>query len=136
MRTTVRVILTALMLACCLSSGAQSLSSSKDKKARLERDIRILEQQLQTATAKSNNASTQLNILRAQTSARRELLQDSERELRVISDSARRCQKEVDRVQARLDTMTYYYERLLKNAYRNRDSRLWYLYILTSENLG
>ena len=136
MKLPLRIILTALLLACCLPLGAQSLSSSKDKKARLERDIRILEQQLQTATAKSNSASTQLNLLRAQTSARRELLQDSERELRVITDSARRCRKEVERVQARLDTMTYYYGRLVHNAYKNRDSRLWYLYILTSENLG
>ena len=47
-----------------------------------------------------------------------------------------RCKKEVDRVQARLDTMTYYYGRLVHNAYKNRDSRMWYLYILASENLG
>ena len=136
MRTLTRIACTALLLACCLPAGAQSLSSSKDKKARLERDIRILEQQLQSATAKSNSAATQLNILRAQTAARKELLQDSEKELRIITDSARRCQKEVERVQARLDTMTYYYGRLVHNAYKNRDSRMWYMYILASENLG
>ena len=136
MRTLTRIAFTALLLACCLPAGAQSLSSSKDKKARLERDIRILEQQLQSATAKSNTAATQLNILRAQTAARTELLQDSEKELRIITDSARRCQKEVERVQARLDTMTYYYGRLVHNAYKNRDSRMWYMYILASENLG
>ena len=136
MRTLTRIVLTALLLACCLPLGAQSLSSRKDKKARLERDIRILEQQLQTATAKSNTAATQLNILRAQTAARKELLQDSEKELRQLTDSARRCQKEVERVQARLDTMSYYYGRLVHNAYKNRDSRMWYLYILASENLG
>ena len=136
MRTLTRISLALLLLACCIPAGAQSLSSSKDRKARLERDIRILERQLQTATAKSNSASTQLNLLRAQTAARRELLQDSERELRIITDSARRCQKEVERVQARLDTMTYYYGRLVKNAYKNRDSRMWYMYILASENLG
>ncbi len=136
MRKPTRILLTVLLLACCIPAGAQSLSSSKDKKARLERDIRILEQQLKTATAKSNSASTQLNILRVQTAARKELLQDSERELLIISDSARRCQKEVERVQARLDTMTLYYERLVKNAYKSRDSRTWYMYILASENLG
>ena len=136
MRAITGTFITALLLACCIPLGAQSLASSKDKKARLERDIRILEQQLQSATAKSNNAATQLNILRAQTSARKELLQASERELSIITDSVRRCQKEVDRVQARLDTMTYLYGRLVHNAYKNRDSRMWYLYILASENLG
>ena len=136
MRIHARILTAVLLLACCIPAASQNLSSSKDKKARLERDIRILEQQLQSATAKSNTAATQLNLLRAQTSARRELLQDSERELRIISDSARRCQKEVERVQARLDTMTFYYGKLVQNAYRNRDSRKWYLYILASENLG
>lgn len=136
MRTLTRIAFTALLLAFCIPAVAQGLSSSKDKKARLERDIRILEQQLQSATAKSNTAATQLNILRAQTAARKELLQDSEKELRIITDSARRCQKEVERVQARLDTMTYYYGRLVHNAYKNRDSRMWYMYILASENLG
>ena len=136
MRTLIRISLAVLLLAFCIPAGAQSLSSSKDKKARLERDIRILEQQLKAATAKTNSASTQLSILKAQTAARRELLQASERELNIITDSARRCQKEVDKVQARLDTMTFYYGHLVKNAYKNRDSRMWYMYILASKNIG
>lgn len=131
-----RIIALAALFLVCIPSGAQSLSSSKDKKARLERDIKILEGQLQSATAKSNSASTQLNLLRAQTAARRELLRDSERELRLVTDSVRRCQKEIERVQARLDTMAYYYGKLVHNAYKNRDPRMWYLYILASENLG
>lgn len=136
MRTVRTILLSVLLLACCAPLGAQSLSSSKNKKARLERDIRILEQQLNSATAKSNSAETQLNLLRAQTSTRRELLQDSEKELRIVSDSVRRCQKEIEKVQARLDTMTFYYGRLVHNAYKNRDSRMWYMYILASENIG
>jgi len=136
MKTILKIAIGVLLVAVCFSLGAQSLSSSKDKKARLERDIRMLEQQLKDATARSNSAETQLNLLRAQTSARKELLQDSERELRIITDSVRRCEKEIDRVQARLDTMTYYYGRLVHNAYKNRDSRMWYLYILASENIG
>lgn len=136
MKTILKIAIGVLLVAVCFPLGAQSLSSSKDKKARLERDIRMLEQQLKDATARSNSAETQLNLLRAQTSARKELLQDSERELRIITDSVRRCEKEIDRVQARLDTMTYYYGRLVHNAYKNRDSRMWYLYILASENIG
>lgn len=136
MKTILKIAIGILLVAVCFPLGAQSLSSSKDKKARLERDIRMLEQQLKDATARSNSAETQLNLLRAQTSARKELLQDSERELRIITDSVRRCEKEIDRVQARLDTMTYYYGRLVHNAYKNRDSRMWYLYILASENIG
>lgn len=126
--------LLAIILA--LPSGAQNLTAKKDRKARLEKDIKVLENQLSAATKRSNSAATQLDLLHAQSEARRELLADSERELGSMSDSVRACQKQLNAVQNRLDTMTFYYERLVMNAYKNRDARTWYLYILASENLG
>ena len=39
-------------------------------------------------------------------------------------------------LQARLDTMVAYSSRLVKSAYKNRDSRIWYMYILASENVA
>jgi septal ring factor EnvC (AmiA/AmiB activator) len=32
--------------------------------------------------------------------------------------------------------MTFYYNKLVKGAYKNRDARVWYMYILASENLA
>lgn len=128
------IILTALV--CCMPAGAQTLSGTRDKKARLERDIRILEKQLDAANAKTDNAAAQLSLLQAQTAARRELLRDSERELGFINDSMRVCRKQIETAQARLDTMSRYYGRLVKNAYKYRDSRVWYMYILASDNLA
>ena len=125
----------AAMLICTLA-GAQSLSGAKDRKARLERDIKVLERQLNEANARKDNAATQLSLLRAQTAARRELLNESERELGAINDSIRVCRKQIDETQARLDTMTRYYGRLVKTSYKNRDSRIWYVYLLASENLA
>ncbi len=132
-----RILITAVMaLTLCTLAGAQTLSGTKDKKARLERDIKMLERQLSAASAKTANAATQLNLLHAQTTARRELLNDSERELGSINDSIRICRKQIDDTQARLDTMTCYYGRLVKTSYKNRDSRIWYVYLLASENLA
>ena len=37
---------------------------------------------------------------------------------------------------ARLDTMSAGYSRLVRTAYRSRDSRIWYMYLLASEDLG
>ena len=116
---------------------AQSgLQGRKDRKARLERDIRLLEKQIEATNARSNSAATQLDLLHAQTQARRELLQESERELGEVSDSVRVCTKQIQALEARLDTMSRYYSRLVRSAYKHRDARVWYLYILASENLG
>ena len=39
-------------------------------------------------------------------------------------------------MQARLDTLSDHYTTLVRNAYKNRDAKIWYMYILSSENLG
>lgn len=125
----------ALALGLCCPAPAQSLSSSRDRKARLERDIKILEQQLSQTRAKEDNATGQLDLLRAQTATRRELLQESEQELRILGDSIRTCRRKIEETQARIDTMSARYSTLVRNAYKNRDSRLWYMYILASDNV-
>ena len=119
-RTICACLLAAIL--CSLSLPAQTLQGSKDRKARLERDIRILEKQLDAATAKSNSAATQLNLLHAQSEARRELLNESESELRTVTDSVRVCTGQIKVLEARLDTMSRYYSRLVRGAYKNRDA--------------
>lgn len=128
----------ALMLAvlCAAPIQAQNLSRTRDRKARLERDIRTLEKQLGTTRQKENTAASQLSLLRAQTSARRELLRESERELKILTDSVLQCRRRIDTLSSRIDTLTGRYTRLVKTAYKNRDTRIWYMYILASDNLG
>ena len=82
-----------LISAAAIPAAAQSLSATRDRKARLEKDIKVLEGQLSAATKRSNSAATQLDLLHAQSEARRELLSDSERELSNVNDSIRACQK-------------------------------------------
>lgn len=39
-------------------------------------------------------------------------------------------------MQARLDTLSDYYERLVRSTYKNRNAKVWYMYILASDNVG
>ena len=130
------LIVLMLALLCAAPLQAQNLSRTRDRKARLERDIRTLEKQLGATRQKENTAASQLSLLRAQTSARRELLRESERELKILSDSVRQCRRRIDTLESRIDTLTGRYTRLVHSAYKNRDTRIWYMYILASDNLG
>ncbi|MBO4670876.1 MAG: peptidoglycan DD-metalloendopeptidase family protein [Bacteroidales bacterium] len=130
------LLLAALCLPLCAQKNQKTLQGNKDRKARLERDIRLLEKQVDAITAQSGSAAAQLDLLHVQTQARRELLQESEHELGVVSDSVRVCTRQIKALEARLDTMSRYYSRLVRSAYKHRDARVWYLYILASENLG
>lgn len=129
------LFLTCLMLGAVRSASAQNTSTQESKKAALEREIAQLQKQLQENSKRSASVLGDLTLIRKQLSNRRELLTDSEREIKVISDSISRAKSEAAVLQARLDTMSIYYKRLIKGAYRNRDNRMWFAYILTSSDL-
>lgn len=130
-----RIILTfMLLLGICSGAGAQT--AQKNKKAKLEREIRALEQKLRDNAASSSNAMSKAKLMHNKVSARRELLKESELEIVSLSDTIRASEAAIAREQERLDTMEVYYGRLVRNAYKNRDSRMWYMYILASDDLG
>ena len=77
-----------------------------------------------------------LTLIRKKVSNRKALVAESDRQIRVYSDSMYLKQRQINRLQARIDTLTDHYSRLVLSAYKNRDSRLWYMYMLASENIG
>ncbi|MCR5002976.1 MAG: hypothetical protein K5984_01265, partial [Bacteroidales bacterium] len=115
---------------------AQNTSEQESRKARLEKEIEILDNQIRQNTKKQNKALSSLTLVKKKIASRNELIAESDKEIRRIEDSIKVKQGEIDILQARLDTMSFYYTRLVKNAYKNRDARVWYMYILGSENIG
>jgi septal ring factor EnvC (AmiA/AmiB activator) len=61
---------------------------------------------------------------------------ESDRQIRKYTDDIYLKQRQINRLQARIDTLTNHYSRLVVSAYKNRDSRIWYMYMLASDNLG
>lgn len=132
-RFAVIMLLAAL---CAPLLRAQDTSAQESKKAKLEREIKILEQQLKDNSTKSSSALTKLSLTRQKIDARKSLIKESDREITAFNDTIVKYQREVNRIQARLDTMTLYFNKLVKSAYKNRDARVWYMYLLASKNLG
>lgn len=126
----------AVLLAVSLSASAQNVDAQKEKKNRLEKEIAILEGQLKDNANKSSNALTSLSLVQNKIAARKKLLAQSEKQVRVLNDSLTQKQRQINAITARLDTMQLYYGRLVKNAYKNRDAKVWYMYILASEDIG
>ena len=128
-------IVLALLLAGAAAS-AQDTRRQESRKAQLEKEIAAINRQLQDNARSSSRALTDLSLVRRKIAARQELIAESDREIRALDDSMKVRQREIDRLQARHDTLSLYYNRLVRGAYKNRDSRLWYMYILSSENIG
>ena len=134
MRKLIPIVLGLLLLGAAAS--AQDTRRQESRKAQLEKEIAVINQQLKDNAKSSSRALSDLSLVRRKISARQELIAESDREIHALDDSIRVRQKEIDRLQARHDTLTLYYNRLVRSAYKNRDSRIWYMYILSSENIG
>lgn len=125
-----------LLLLSLASADAQNIKAQEEKKAKLEREIAIIDRQLAENASKSSRMLSNLTLIRKKVSNRKALVAESDRQIRVYSDSMYLKQKQINRLQARIDTLTDHYSRLVLSAYKNRDSRLWYMYMLASENIG
>jgi septal ring factor EnvC (AmiA/AmiB activator) len=117
-------------------SHAQDTSAQEAKKARLEREIAIIDKQLAENASRSNAMLSTLTLVRKKISNRKALIAESDRQIRKYSDEIYLKQRQINRLQARVDTLTNHYSRLIVSAYKNRDSRIWYMYMLASDNLG
>lgn len=125
-----------VLIMASVPAFSQNTSAQESRKARLEEEIRILDKQIQQNTKNQNKALSNLTLVKKKIASRNDLIAESDREIATIEDSIRVKGAEIAVLQARLDTMSFYYTRLVKNAYKNRDARVWYMYILGSENLG
>ena len=133
----ISIILTlSLLLASALGLRAQDTRTQEARKAKLEREIAIIDKQLAENSSKSTAMLSNLTLIRKKISNRKALVEDSERQIQGISDKIYLKQRQINRLQARVDTLTNHYSRLVLSAYKNRDSRIWYMHILASENLG
>lgn len=125
-----------VLLSVSMAASAQDTRAQEEKKARLEREIAIIDKQLAENASQSSSMLTDLSLIRKKISNRKALVAESDRQIRQYSDSIYLAQKEINRLQARVDTLTAHYSRLVLSAYKNRDSRIWYMYMFASDNLG
>ena len=128
-----RLVLCLILLLALLPLSAQK---SSGRKAQLEKEIAVLNAQLKANARNRDKALQNLNLVQRKINRRKALINESEREIRVLDDSISRCQQDIYRLRQEYDTLSVYYNRLVRSAYKNRDARLWYMYILSSESFS
>lgn len=133
----IRIFLTVfLLLAAAAPSFSQDTREQESRRSALEKEIAQLEQQIAENISRSSSALNDLTLIRKQVETRKALVAESERQIMMIDDSIALTTANIAGLQARIDTLTSYFGRLVRSAYKNRDARVWYVYILTSRNFG
>ena len=135
----VKVTLTTVALLICQSvtvMHVQDTSAQEQKKERLEREIELINRQLSSTNSKSRSALATYDLASKKVSNRQALLRESRRKERECADKIYLKQREINKLQESYDTLAAHYDRLVLGAYKNRDARIWYMYILASDDLS
>lgn len=135
LRTLISIFCAFLIAGAFFPAWSQSAKDARTRKARLEQEIAILDRQIKENKSRNSDALARLSLIRSKMSTRKELLDSSDVEIARIEGEIAGKQQQIDAMQARLDTTMMYYTRLVRSAYKNRDARIWYMYILASDNI-
>ena len=131
----IAVILLAMTVGS-LPASSQNTKKQEAKREKLQREIAILDGQIKANATKSANALNQLALIRKKVESRKELVAESDREISEFAATIQAKERQIATAQARLDTLSDYYDRLVRGAYKNRNAKVWYMYIIASDNLG
>ena len=131
----IAVILLAMSVGS-LPASSQNTKKQEAKREKLQREIAILDGQIKANATKSANALNQLALIRKRVDSRKELVAESDREISEFAATIQAKERQIAIAQARLDTLSDYYDRLVRGAYKNRNAKVWYMYIIASDNLG
>ena len=129
-------VVSAFLMLASSSVFAQDVSKQRNKKAQLEKEINLLDKQIAGIRQQSASATTRLELLRQNIANRRSLIVESEAIIKAYNDSIALKNAEIHDLQNEVDTLIHYYRKLVRNAYKYRDSKVWYLYVFASDNLG
>ncbi len=130
------LLLTLVLLLLGTAAFGQDVSRQTERKRQIEEEISFIDKQLKSITSKQKATTEQLSLIRKRVTNRQALISDLDRRIAVVNDQMTAKQREINRIQKELDTLETYYEKLIYNTYKNRDTKVWFLYILSSENLG
>jgi septal ring factor EnvC (AmiA/AmiB activator) len=137
MKRYLKLIFTTLLFLCfCIGAGSQETKVQEERKARLEREIAIIDRQLADNASQSNTKLADLNLIRRKVANRKELVAQSDRQIRKYNDDIYLAQLEINKINRRIEDLTEHYSKLVLSAYKNRDARVWYMYMLASDDLG
>lgn len=133
------IYLNTLLLVIFLTGGdlhsqTKEIENQKEKIRQIEADISYLDNQILATQKKKKNTLDELVLIQRKVSNRKKLLAELDAQIKGQTREIAQIQKNISALGKRLDTLEHYYRNMVYNAYKHRDTRLWFMYILASEN--
>lgn len=138
MKTQIRhfVAICFVVILSLSTSSAQNVSRQENKKAKLQREIKVLDSQIKELSSQSSSLFSDISIIQQNIDKREILITEITTQINNYSVSISAKQIQIDSIQTRIDTLTARYADLVKVAYKNRKKSEWALLVLSSDNLA
>jgi septal ring factor EnvC (AmiA/AmiB activator) len=131
-----RILLILAMLLTCLGSSAQDTSRQTEQKKQLEEEIEFINKQLKEILSKEKASTLELTLISKKISNRKTIIEGIDKEIAEIGRSINAKNQSIQTLQREIDTLESYYARLVRNTYKNRDTKVWFMYLFASESIG
>ena len=128
--------LTMLFLVIAASAYGQSVDEHRARIEKIEGEIRLLDNQIRSTSQKQKNTLDELVFIKRKIENRESILKEIDKELKRLESAITLKNSEIRRNERELDTLEKRYGYLVLNTYKNRDTRIWFLYILSSKSIG
>lgn len=114
----------------------QNTTEQEKRKKQIEEEIAFLDHQLATTKQKQAANTKELTYIRRKIASRKKLLLEIEKEIENINNQMVEKEQQILQLRSNLGQLKKDYSRLIYTAFKNRDQRAWFMYVLASEDLN
>ena len=125
-----------VLISAAHSLYAQDISRQEEKKRQIEEEIALIDKQLDANRDKREQSLNTLLLTRRKMEARQKLIDRLDDDIASYNRSIADAGARIKHLNARLDTLRKYHEDMILSAYKTRDNKVWFIYILASKDLN
>ncbi|MCF0165717.1 MAG: peptidoglycan DD-metalloendopeptidase family protein [Bacteroidales bacterium] len=131
-----RRILTFLLIVCSVAAQAQDVRREQERQKKLSEEIALIDGRLEKTKSDQKSSTHALSLIQAKITARNKIIQSLGRQIESLDEQIREKEAAIKLLNLRLDTLEMYHSRLVLNAYKNRDYKVWFMYVMSAKDLG
>src|SRR5574344_2086542 len=126
-----------VIISLSLNTGvqAQDVETKKDQVRQLEEEIALLDKQIRSAKQQQRSTLSGLMLIKRKVAQRQKLLNELDRRLKSQNADLDQKAAHITRLESNLNSLQKSYKHLVISAYKNRDMRKWFMFILASDNI-
>lgn len=133
MRSAIIIVMAFLL---CLPAMGQDVKEHQERKKQLEEEIALIDKQLGTTSKKRKESLNTLILTRQKLDTRKKLIDRLDSEIDGYDRSISSTNAQIHRLNDRLDTLRKYHADLVLGAFKTRDNKVWFMYILSSKDIN